>query len=273
VAFTFGATTATRITGNVTGSFSAANTDNLVCGWFYPTTLTAARGYWSLGATLSVATTTSELSFLVAGTTSQTYTTSGAGIAINNWYFIAVLWSNTSLATNVRIWLGTVDTAPIELTLTPSGTLNTPTPSTSIVIGNTGAGTAALQGSIDYISGIVSTGAALTGPTNILGISAHGVITQEEANYVLERFVRPLWLNNHLTAWGPVPGSYVSAGTSICIFIDLNIPLPVVKFINYLNANSISPLITTVASATLAQIRVGKYMEVPTNPYNPYKRH
>ena len=64
MAYTFGAATGDDITWTDTGSSWGTNGQaGLVCGWFFPTTLTATRGLFSVGTVhrIEIDATTSEI--------------------------------------------------------------------------------------------------------------------------------------------------------------------------------------------------------------------
>lgn len=171
------------------------NNAALVCGWFYPTTLTAGRTLWSFGNVTSVQihSTTSELQLNIDHTTDSTFTTTGVGLATNTWTFVACLGTsnNTGPADAWRVWSGTITTPPVECTVTagtsPSGNA---TASTAFTIGNKGTGTVAFQGDIAEIGYIT---APQNAASNFFQLAASGAITQAEADFVRDRFVIPAW--------------------------------------------------------------------------------
>ena len=189
-----GSATSDDITFTSGGNFG--NATALWMGWFRPDTLTAGRGYMSNGGTgltsIRIGNTTSEVRITIDfGTTDGTKETSGAGITTGKWYFIAVLSSAISGAWAARCWIGTINTPPVEVSLTAvataSGTTNS---NSSLVTGNLGtSGTSRFEGLIGCSSFI---GASL-GINNTIPITTGGTITQDEANYCLETLVRPFW--------------------------------------------------------------------------------
>lgn len=169
----------------------------VMTGWFLPTTLTATRRYFAYGAVFGarVASTTSEIEMLTDNaTTDGVRTTSGCGMVVDQWQFLAFIWavSNTGPASNWRVYRGTVDTAPTEVTVNnttaPVGNL---TGSTTVGIGNDQNNSTAFQGDIAHCSLFTTTTTGVSGP---LGISAATTITQAEADRIRDTWIMPLWL-------------------------------------------------------------------------------
>lgn len=211
--FTFGGATSDDI--NVTGPVTAGadNTASMVAGWWYPTTLTATRGYWSCGTTFGaeIDSTTSEIRMRTDNTTDGQWLTSGAGITTNKWWFIAWLNAaeNTSVAGAWRVWVGDAETAPVEISVSnPTPRSGNYSGSTSYVVGNKGStGTLAFQGDIGWVSWLLSSHTTL--PNNMFNLAASGVIDQTEADWNLWNWVQPLWAgtpdigraHRHTTNW------------------------------------------------------------------------
>lgn len=212
-----------RYNFTVTPSIGANLTATLFAGWFLPTTLTAGRGYWSAGTVtgLEVGTTTSELIGRTQSTTNGVYTSSGAGIAINNWYFIAhyIDATNTGPNSNQYLWIGTIEQAPVEVTFSqttaPAGTF---TGQTTCVIGNKGAaGTVAFQGSVgNQFVAIQSTNTG--GPFNLSGYGPTGKSAPDiaaEKQFILNSFVLPWWSGETFPDRGL---NYAFSGASVNLF-------------------------------------------------------
>lgn len=204
MAYTFGGTTGDDLTWTESVSnWISSNMAGIICGWYYPTTLTAGRALWSVGSNSRcvIASTTSEIDIFLDRTTDAQRTTSGLGLVVNEWQFIAVLSSsqNTGAITQVRVWKGAGTALPAEVTVndTVAGSGNV-TVSTVPTIGNIGAtGTSAFQGDIarfDYIVGTVN---------NSILFDTTGNITQETANRIFNTIVLPVWA-------GLPPGHYKS---------------------------------------------------------------
>lgn len=214
MAYTFGAATTDRINLTLSSNYHTTGNIQFVGGWFYPTTLTAGRGYFGFNAALhlTVAPTTSELRFTTPqATTAGVFDTSGAGIVTNLWQFIMVAWptNNTGPISTPRIWLATAQTPPTELTVaTTTAPVGNATGSASLAIGNTGAAASlAFQGDIGYCFGAISTSAS-----NHFGWheTATAVIPTNEADMIRNRIAVPTWQ-------GSFPGKHFkhSANSSI----------------------------------------------------------
>lgn len=197
MAYTFGAATGDDITIAMNGNMGATTISAFVCGWWYPTTLTATRGLWSAGNVFGaeIDTTTSEIRLRTDNTTDGQWTTTGAGLTVNTWSFLAFANScnNTGPASAWRVWAGTLETPPVELTVTgavaPVGNF---AGNASFYIGNKGTGTLAFQGDICEVSYHRCTaGTGVT--THPLTIATTGTITNDEARYIFERVVMPCW--------------------------------------------------------------------------------
>jgi len=121
------------------------------------------------------------------------WTTSGAGIVVDQWHFIGFMLStlNTGPAAAWRVWRGTELNAPVELTVTqntaPVGNF---TGATSVILGQVGStGTVSFIGDISDCS-VTSQSVNTNGP---LRTAAFGAITQVEADRVRDRVVLPIW--------------------------------------------------------------------------------
>lgn len=210
MAYTFGGAVGSRCSWTISNSAGASANLGVVTGWWYPTTLTATRRYWGAGAVFGarVATTTSEIEMLTDhATTDGVRTTSGAGIAVNNWYFLAWIWAvNNSGPTHLwRCYLGTPETAPTELTvnLTTAGSGNL-TGNTTAVFGNTSASNVSFQGDIADCSLFTTPNAGTTSP---LGIAVSTALTQTEADRIRDTYILPMWAGNPGLAVRNRPGA------------------------------------------------------------------
>jgi hypothetical protein len=180
MSYTFGGNTGDDINISLMINLGADNTTCFVAGWWYPTTLTAGRGYWSAGNIFGaeVDTTTSELRLRTDNsTTDGEWVTSGAGIVTNKWHFIAFMNAseNTTVPGAWRVWVGDAITAPViqtpAVSVSRSGDY---TGNSAFYVGNKGTDTVAFQGDIGWVM-VITTGnlginSALFTPTN-------GVIT------------------------------------------------------------------------------------------------
>jgi len=201
VSRTYSATSNRLSLSGLTNAVGAASSATLFAGWFLPTTLTAGRGYWSAGTIigLEVGTTTSEVIGRIQSATNGVYTSSGAGLAINNWYFIAHYLDATNTGPNStqKLWIGTIDSPPREVTFTqttaPVGAF---TSSTIVIFGNKGnAGTVAFQGDVGncfFATQSTNTG----GPFNLLAYGPTGKDANQiatESAGLLSNFILPWW--------------------------------------------------------------------------------
>lgn len=201
MSYTCGAATGDDIATVIT-QLGATATSCFVAGWWKPTTLTATRGLWSAGNIFGaeIDTTTSELRLRTDNTTDGQWTTTGVGLTVNQWKFLAFANScnNTGPAAAWVVWSGTGETAPQQVTVTqataPNGNF---TGSTAVVLGNKGTGTLAFQGEIgpavfarhaSSIQGFVPTTTA-------------GTIAQEGIDVIYERLVLPIWSGIWCPPW------------------------------------------------------------------------
>lgn len=216
--FTINARRFSNLNASVAGSTSAI----LIAGWFYPTTLTAGRGLWAVDTITGsrIATTTSELNMDTNNVTDGQWLTSGLGLAVDTWRFIAwMLNTGTAPAAAWRVWAGTVDTAPTEITVTnPTAASGNFTAATAFTLGNRGNSSVAFQGDIgDAV--FIHQGVATAGP---LGVAAGGTITQDEADQVYRTLVVPIWKGN---AFPPATRTFAGLNAFEATFIpgDLNV--------------------------------------------------
>lgn len=195
MSYTFGGATADDIVCTSALNMGADNSASFVAGWWYPTTLTATRGYWSAGNVFGaeVDTTTSEIRLRTDNTTDGQWVTSGAGIDVNRWWFLAFLAAteNTTVAGAWRVWVGTADTAPViqtpAVSVSRSGNYSG---ATTRYLGNKGTGTLAFQGDIGWGVFASTTTIGINSP---FYIGTSGAIADTEARLVEERWVLPLW--------------------------------------------------------------------------------
>lgn len=207
MAYTFGAGTGDDINITAVGSMGGDNGSVFVAGWWYPTTLTATRGYWSAGNTFGaeVDTTTSEIRLRTDNTTDGQWVTSGAGITVDKWWFIAFLAAleNTTVAGDWRVWVGDAETPPQIITPTVAVSRSgNYVGSTAWTIGNKGTGTLAFQGDIGWVTMALSSN---VGVLNWSHIATSGVIAATEAEMVERRLVTPLWAGRgpDVHEWSP----------------------------------------------------------------------
>lgn len=232
MAYTFGAATGDDISHT---TFSAGGNGNvsLFMGWFYPTTLTATRGLFSWGTIFGaeIDTTTTELRLRTDNTTDGQWTTTGVGLTVNQWQFIAaaVTCSNTGPAADWRVFSGTTDTAPsTTVTVTqataPAGNF---TSSTAFCVGNKGsAGTLAFQGNIGpYLATTQTTSANAT--TAPLPNATAGTFTQQEVDIIYTAIILPFWTGDQMPARLRTVG--IQNSTYQTVFLNLDFVLPVTE--------------------------------------------
>lgn len=192
----FGALATDDASWSSSAAMNGTGQADIVANWYFPTTLTGGRGYWSAGITTSLRVdpgTTSNLRIIADTTLSDgVWIASPAGIVVNKWQFIATLRTNnnTGPAGDVRCWVGDILTPPVEIPITlqtsPTGTF-----ASTIVFtqGNLGSGgSAAFQGRQGRVIRLV--GPAAEPPFNL---AAAGAITQAEADNVLNRIIYKIW--------------------------------------------------------------------------------
>lgn len=210
--YTFGGAVGSRC--NWTSSITVGNSGStgVMTGWFYPTTLTATRRYFSAGTIFGarIAGTTSEIEMLTDNaTTDGVWVTSGAGITTNSWWFVAVAWvvNDTGPLGSWRVWVGTPSIPPQEVSVSQTtGPVGSLTGSTNCTFGNTGSNNVSFQGELADLSlGTSATGGAASNAFGLVGGST--AITNDEAEW-LRRF----WVTRH---WQGDPGGAVMSRTKV----------------------------------------------------------
>lgn len=225
MSYTCGAATSDDISTTLT-ALGASGVSTFLAGWFKPTTLTAGRGLIGAGAVFGaeIDTTTSELRLRTDNTTDGQWTTTGVGLVVNQWQFIAILntCTDTGPAAAWRVWSGTSETAPLDCPVTqavaPVGAF---AGSTAVTVGNKAAGgVLAFQGQVGT-NLVVRCGTV--GAISAMPIAAHGAISTDDATLVLNRFVLPIWKGNwcpfHLRNW---PGDVTQM-----MYTPLDVELPI----------------------------------------------
>jgi hypothetical protein len=196
MSYKFGAANSNDIVATANRTLCADGSVQFICGWWYPTTLTSGRGYWSAGNTIGseVDSTTSELRVRTDNSTDGQWITTGAGIVVDKWHFIAWLncTENTGTLTEWRVWVGTQDSEPVQITPTvstaPSGNFNS---ASTRYLGNKGtSSTLAFLGDIGWGFWLVVDS---QGMPNALNSATVGVIGPGEDDFVRERLVFPIW--------------------------------------------------------------------------------
>ena len=193
MAWTTGGATNTRRFSNLNASIGNANTSTFLAGWFYPTTLTAGRGLWAIDSITGsrIATSTSEVNLDTNNVTDGLWVTSGLGLTVNEWRFMAwMLNCGTAPAAAWRMWAGTVNTAPTEITISvTTAAAGAFTAATGFTLGNRGNSTVAFQGDIgDAV--FIYQNVTNQGP---LSVATAGTIAQDEADQIYRTLVIPIW--------------------------------------------------------------------------------
>lgn len=207
MAYTFGAATTDAVTHSMAFSPWGATRTSFTCGWFYPTTLTATRKLFGSGATAGVEidATTTNLRLRTDNTTDGQWT-APAGLAVNTWTFVAVLFdSNSTTGQGWAVWTGTPDTTPINRTVTVATTPvgNIVSPTASVAVGNAVSGSLAFQGDIGGFICIVDTRGQHLG---VLNQPLSGTV--QNLDGVNRNFVEPAWRGDVSNLGGYGRGRY-----------------------------------------------------------------
>jgi len=263
-----GAATSDDVSVTIGGTIGGQTRYGLCAGWWCPTTLTATRKLW--GAALihgvEIDTTTSELRVRSDNTTDGQWTTSGVGLAVDKWTFVAYV-NNYDTGTTLahRLWSGEIGSPPVSRTLTqavaPSGA---PTGSTNLAVGNAGsAGTLAFQGHADSFYWIASrqNGNATTHP---LYFTAAATITAACEALLYERIIYPMWAGTYFPL--PSPGAYGSSTTSGEFGgLSLDTLDPAKRFM-HTGAAALSPYVVTAWSGATVSARRGPRASISLLP-------
>lgn len=220
--YTFGGATSDDVTwaSGASGLLSTGNA--FVSGWWRPTTLTATRGLWSVGAIMGaeIDSTTDELRMRMDYATDGEWTTSGVDLVTDEWHFLAFLVSmNATTTVSWRVWRATLNSPITEATVTqvvaPSGTR---TGNSVVTVGNKGAsGTLAFQGDIAQFLLVQGPSAS---PDPALGIASLGTITQTEADQFRSLFVEPAYRGEVLPLTHRA-ASYAGVNNVVCYWPGL----------------------------------------------------
>lgn len=225
MAWTVGGAGSDDMTWAIQNPTGGTTTSGIVCGWVYPTTLTAGRGIWGFGNTMGaeIDTATSELRFKSQRATANgEFTTTGAGLAVNTWRFLAAFFSFTgTTGDSWAAWSGDENNAPVPLTVTQAVAPNgTATGSTNFYLGNKGtSATLAFQGDIGnhvlYRSGMPA------GANHEFGITTYGTHTQASIDMVYNRFVLPAWLGDVFSPYS-VNSNFGTTNNYECLAFDMD---------------------------------------------------
>ncbi len=245
MAYTFGGATTDDITFASALTIGANSRAALICGWWYPTTLTATRKLWSVNTTgivgAEIDTTTSELRLRSDNTTDGQWTTTGVNLATNTWKFLAFLctFNNTGPTVAWDVWAGDAENVPQLVTVTSAvSPVGNNTGNANFYIGNAGTGSLAFQGDIGWIA-VVNTSAAAGTFGHPFQLLTFGVINDITRTFVFERFIQHLWKGNNFMPNGNFNrNASLTATTEDYTVIDLDKTLPVVYGINLANATA-----------------------------------
>lgn len=200
MAYTFGALNTDDV--SIASHLNSNGGGHCVFGWWYPTTLTAGNIYWGASSLTKIAVgpTTSELRIHIdRATTDAVWDSSGAGIAVNNWYFIATVRSSNAGDQNMRLWIGTEANHPLEVSISASTAgAGAETASSTASVGNAStSATTAFIGDIEQVLDMRwanSVAAPLANETP-------ATITQAESDYFYQTCVVPYWLGDPQPTW------------------------------------------------------------------------
>ncbi len=198
----FGANTGDDFKTDSTLSWSTVQA-HLVFGWFYPTTLTAGKGYWgctSASTHAEVAPATDEMRFVFQrATTDAVWDSSDADITVDNWWWIGMFTrtSGTVWMLPPYVWIGTPTTPPVLKTVASStaGSGAASNSATALGFGNTGPSDAnAFEGDIGHVGQIhhYNETDPLVNIFQVPSISSSALTAAEEL-FIYQRFVVPIW--------------------------------------------------------------------------------
>ena len=208
----------------VVGTWSQfGNGHQIMSVWVNPSTFTAGR-FLCMNVSLSG---TSELKIESAQfTTNDTWTTSGAGLAVGKWSYICIIRNGvTSGAQDMRCWVGDANTPPVLLSTSFTAGSGGLVSSTIYFVGNTNntgsssapAGNLAFQGTTDgwyFLGDTIApavTGAANDGMGSEWGVAS--AFTANDEKFFLDRFVTPLWRGEN-----PVMNKTITPTTTVARF-------------------------------------------------------
>lgn len=265
--YTFGAlTNDTMNFVSTTANIFFPNSSNLVCMWFYPTSLTAGRYLWNFvdtnlagGNGVSIDTTTTRLRFQITNTTTHTLT-GVDNITTDRWWFLAVfvLRDQANARDILRAWLGNETQPPLEMTITTSATA-APVTATALSVGNGGNGSLAFIGDIGsttFLSQRFSGYSAGATAGGIFPLDSISAISQSEADYIYERWVQYFWLGqprfNYLMSLSKSTTN--NADHIRSYYAPMNGPV-YYRYFSDSNTSTIPTPFTTITGATLSTNR------------------
>lgn len=201
--YTFGAANNNTINPVTTqANIFLGSSANLICMWFYPTSLTSGRYLWGYvdtnlanGNGVTIDTTTTRLRYVTSAGGVQILT-GAENITINRWWFLAVFISKDSGtgADILRAWLGNETSPPIEMSVSVTSSAIAST-ALAISIGNGGSGSLSFIGDIGqttFLSQRIAGASATAG--GIFPLASLSSIQQQEADFIYERWVKYFWL-------------------------------------------------------------------------------
>lgn len=198
--YTFGAATTDDVQIPIVPAVTGPSVSGFLLIWALPTTLTAGRciaGFGNNLGRIAIHSTTSEISItLGCGTTDGVWASSGLGLTVDNWAFLAIAWTAIAGPTmDVKLWKGDAITPPVAVSISqataPVGTFSS---QTTLTIGNGSAAVGvAWQGDLAQLD-VLSTNIA-GGAGHPFGQSAYGAFSAESVDVMFSRIVLPIWRN------------------------------------------------------------------------------
>lgn len=272
--YTFGAATTDAITWTSLVNHGANGAATLFCGWFYPTTLTATRKLFCSGLVFGaeIDTTTSQIRFRTDNTTDGQFT-APAGFVLNQWIFVAALGAGGAAATSAwRCWTGTIDTAPVERTVTTAtAPVGANTGSTVFALGNNSSSTLAFQGDMAEF-GYFATTAAVGASTHPFQMVTAGTLAQAVADFVYPRYVLPFWAGHGWAGNGVTArNGILTTSTDEYVHLTLN-TLPQARRIQSVNATALVGIEPTISGATVSTQTGHPRPLINQTPYQLYRR-
>jgi hypothetical protein len=255
VPYTFGGATTDDITAT-TGVTVGSGGGVFCAGWWYPTTLTATRGLWAMQTTMGaeINTTTSELRLRTNNTTDGQHTTTGAGLVVNEWRFLAFWWygNNTGPNSQWSVWSGNLNTPPAACTITvataPAGNF---TGASTFYVGNMATASQAFQGDVAEVLFLNHANQSGDETLTTFGLpNTTAAPTAAITANIYNRFVLPCWQGDYGIV---INGLTRSAWTSS--YYPLDGPIMHLRVGNSGVAPVSTPVAPTVNGATLSARR------------------
>lgn len=252
--YTFGAASSHYMSKPVGSGVYGGSQHYLMAGWYYPTTLTAARGLWggSTTATVRVGATTSEIEWIRdLATTDAVYSSSGAGITTNKWWFIAMLLDSSGTNNFVVYWIGDEQTVPVQVSGTSlvSGSGGAATTSTLVAGNSIAGGSTSFQGHIANLFLLQATANTIL---NGLGFQPSGATTQADIDRTYGKYVLPLYRGefNKFFNHGLSTAQSGSAAQNFVLFWPMREGARIIGFDGLSGASMVINAVPTISGAT-----------------------